>query len=139
MDDRQAGLIRESWERLEANGEHLATAFYDRLFQLDPRIRDLFAATEMESQPAKFLAMLGEVVRLIDDPRAFDTALAGSGRRHAGYGVVPRHYRTVGEALLWSLDHALPGGLDDETREAWAEAYTRMAFAMQVNPRASGG
>lgn len=75
--------------------------------------------------------MLAEVVRLAQDPERFEEILAASGRRHAAYGVTARHYRTVGEALLWALDQTFPQGLDDETREAWAEAYTRMAFVMQ--------
>lgn len=131
MDRRQAALIEESWHRIGPRGAELAEAFYDRLFELDPRIRDLFAAAVMEDQGAKFVAMLAEVVRLVRDPDRFGALLAASGRRHAGYGVVPRHYKTVGEALLWALDHALPGGLEPAAREAWAEAYTRMAFLMQ--------
>ena len=131
METRQTALIQESWGLIEERGPELADSFYDRLFQLDPRIRDLFAAAEMESQQVKFVVMLGEVVRLVQDPERFASLLADSGRKHAGYGVMARHYRVVGEALLWALDHAIPGGLDGETREAWAEAYTRMSFLMQ--------
>ena len=131
MDNRRAALIKESWGLIEERGPELADAFYDRLFQLDPRIKDLFAAAEMESQQVKFVVMLGEVVRLVQDPERFESLLADSGRRHAGYGVVAHHYRAVGEALLWALDHAIPGGLEGETRDAWAEAYTRMSFLMQ--------
>lgn len=131
MDERRITLIRRSWDRLEDQGSGLARTFYDRLFEVAPRMRDLFAATGMESQSEKFLAMLGELLHLLEDPERFDATLTASGRRHAGYGVMAHHYRTVGEALLWSLDHTLPGGMDDDTREAWAEAYTRMAFLMQ--------
>ena len=130
MDEKHVALIRGSWREIEARGGDLAAAFYGRLFELDPRIRDLFAAAEMESQSAKFVTMLAEVVRLVQDPERFEAVLTASGRRHAGYGVVARHYRTVGEALLWALDHTVHG-LDPEVREAWAEAYTRMAFIMQ--------
>ena len=132
MDARQSRLIQESWSRLEPRANELARAFYDRLFELDPRIRDLFAATEMDSQSAKFVAMLSEVVRLARDPDRFEATLEASGRRHAGYGVVAAHYATVGEALLWAIERArAPEALDQDTREAWAEAYTRMAFIMQ--------
>jgi hemoglobin-like flavoprotein len=132
MDERQTRLIQQSWTRIESSRDAMAAAFYDRLFELDPRIRDLFAATEMESQSTKFLAMLAELVRLAQDPDQFEEALRSSGRRHAGYGVVPSQYATVGEALLWAIERcAGPEDLDQETREAWAEAYTRMAFIMQ--------
>ena len=54
MDPLEMELILESWRRLEPRREATALAFYERLFQLDPRIRDLVAATEMDSQAGKF-------------------------------------------------------------------------------------
>lgn len=131
MDRTHHALILESWGEIQGLGVAMAEAFYRRLFEVDPHIRDLFAAADMESQPVKFMEMLSEIVRLIQDPEGFEKVLEASGARHARYGVVPHHYRTVGEALLWAMDDALPGGMDDATREAWAEAYTRMAFLMQ--------
>ena len=132
MHPRHSESIRSSWVRLAPRADTLAHTFYDRLLELDPRIRDLFAAAEMESQSAKFVAMLAELVRLAEDPERFEGLLVQSGRRHAGYGVLPHHYRTVGEALLWALERvAGEDALDADTREAWAEAYTRMAFLMQ--------
>ncbi|MEJ2539082.1 MAG: globin domain-containing protein [Gemmatimonadota bacterium] len=136
MDTRQIERIRVSWTRLAPEADELARTFYDRLFDLDPRLRDLFAAAEMESQSRKFVAMLAELVRLMQQPEDMERALAASGRRHYGYGVISTHYRTVGEALLWALDRvAGEEGLDPETREAWAEAYTRMASVMQRSAR----
>lgn len=131
MDARKTRLIQESWDRLEGSPGELAGFFYERLFQLDPRVRDLFAIAVMEDQQEKFRNMLGELVRLVADPDGFEFLLRESGKRHRGYGVVARDYATAGEALLWALDRALPEGLDEETRDAWAEAYTRMAFLMQ--------
>ena len=45
------------------------------------------------------------------------------GRRHAGYGVRPEHYDTVGAALLWTLEQGLGDAFTDDVRAAWAEAY----------------
>lgn len=143
MDSMQVERIRKSWREVEANGVELARSFYARLFELDPTIRDLFAIVELDSQGEKFMAMMGEIVRLVEDPDRFEAILEESGRRHAGYGVSPRDYMTVGEAFLWAVDHAIPGGFDPETRSAWAEAYTRMAHLMKRgaghNPAQMGG
>lgn len=124
-------MLKDSWDRVEANGPDLAETFYNRLFELDPRLRDLFAVTEMGSQNEKFILMIREVVRHAGDPGRLARILAESGRRHRGYGVISRDYLSVGEAFLWALDHALPGGMGPEEREAWAEAYTAMASLMQ--------
>lgn len=131
LDQRHALLVRESWAEVGPRVRELGAVFYDRLFELDPSLRDLFAATDMASQAEKFVAMLAEAVRLVLDEEALAGLLGASGRRHADYGVTARHYRTVGEALLWALDRTLPLGMPGETREAWAAAYTRMAFLMQ--------
>lgn len=131
MDERQVALVSESWALVESRGPELARRFYDRLFHLDPGIEDLFVLAEMDAQGEKFMAMLGEVLRMVQDPERFEAALVQSGRRHQEYGVVGRHYRTVGEALLWAMESVLPDGFDTDTRRAWAEAYTRMSFLMQ--------
>lgn len=131
MEERTRDLIRRSWAALADHRDDVAPAFYARLFTLDPGLRDLFAVTDMSSQHEKFVLMLDEILRLVGDPEAFEAVLKASGARHREYGVVDRHYRTVGEALLSALDGVLPDGLDDETRAAWAEAYTLMSRIMQ--------
>lgn len=131
MHEERAELIRRSWSRVDARRDELGRVFYERLFELDPRIEDLFAAAEMDSQHGKFINMMNEIVHLVPDPDAFEAALRESGARHRGYGVVSHHYRTVGEAFLRALDEMTPGGLEPEVRAAWAEAYTQMAHLMQ--------
>lgn len=135
MNEERAELIQRSWNGVSDAKDELAGSFYGRLFELDPRIEDLFAVTEMDSQHGKFVTMMNEIVRLVRDPDAFDAVLLASGARHRGYGVLSKHYRTVGEAFLWALDQATAGGLDPATRAAWAEAYTHMAQVMQSGAR----
>lgn len=124
-------LLDASWKRLAPHATAFAEAFYRRLFELDPRLEDLFVLTEMESQGGKLVAMLEQLVESAHDPERFAELLGDSGRRHAGYGVVPGHYRTVGEAMLWALDRTPAGPLSPDERAVWAESYTRMAALMQ--------
>jgi hemoglobin-like flavoprotein len=130
-DRHQASLIQATWSLVEPRGPELAQRFYARLFELDPHLQDLFALAEMDSQGRKFMIMMAEVLRMVQDPAGFEALLVASGRRHRAYGVVDRHYLLVGEALLWALDATLNDGLDDDARQAWAQTYTRMAFLMQ--------
>ena len=53
------------------------------------------------------------------------------GKRHAGYGVRPEHYVTVGAAFLQTLEQRLGEAFDGETREAWSAAYSLLALTMQ--------
>lgn len=131
MDETKIRLLEESWARSQGHGAALADTFYHRLFQLAPDLRELFTVTEMDSQNEKFRLMMGEVVRCVRHPEALRGILEASGRRHRDYGVRPRDYLPVGEAFLWALDRALPGGFTPEERDAWAEAYTLMASIMR--------
>lgn len=131
MEEDRADLIQRSWSRVSGATDELARSFYRRLFELDPRIEDLFAVTDMASQRGKFIAMLDEIIRLVRDPEPLHAVLMASGARHRGYGVLSRHYQTVGEALLWALEHTVPDGLDEEERAAWAEWYTHVAGLMR--------
>ena len=135
MEARSRELVRRSWRSFEGRQHALADAFYGRLFELDPRIENLFAVVTMGTQKEKFVAMLDEILRRVDDPDAFEEALMASGARHRGYGVEGSHYRVVGEALLWALDRVGLDRLDEDTRAAWAEAYTHMSRIMQNGAR----
>ncbi len=131
MDDRTIERLAGSWSRVEAHGPALAASFYERLFRMEPHLEDLFVIADMGAQNEKFMLMMAEVVRAAREPERLRSLLEASGRRHHGYGVAPRDYLSVGEAFLWALDHALPGGLEPEERAAWAEAYTWMASVMR--------
>jgi hemoglobin-like flavoprotein len=131
MTDEEIELLGASWARTQPFASEFADAFYRRLFELDPGLRDLFVLVPMESQGAKLVAMLDQLVEAASEPDRFAGILAESGRRHAGYGVVPGHYRTVGEAMLWALGHTPAGSLSPPERAVWAASYTRMAALMQ--------
>ena len=131
MEAQDIQHLRDSWSLVESNSNELATAFYARLFELDPGLQDLFAATDMDVQAQKFLAMMREIVRIVDAPETLGPVLRDSGRRHRGYGVVSRDYLTVGEAFLAALEQVLGDRFDDPVRDAWAEAYTQVATVMR--------
>ena len=52
------------------------------------------------------------------------------GRRHASYGVEPRHFVTVEDALLFALEHALIDVFTAEVKAAWQAAYALLSSAM---------
>jgi len=115
-----------SWQQLGPNQGGLAAVFYQRLFALDPTLRELFRNTDMSAQEQKLTATLGALVR-----GAVSTdALAELGRRHAGYGVRPEHYGVVAEALLWSLERHMGPLWTKAMGAAWEDALTRVAEIM---------
>jgi hemoglobin-like flavoprotein len=130
MTPRQVEAIRASWTEVEPIQELASTLFYDRLFELDPTLRRLFRRTDMAAQKKVLMQTLTVVVRSLDRLETLVPAIQAMGRRHAGYGVRPSHYDTVGAALLWTLGHGLGDGFTPELRDAWAEAYGVLATVM---------
>jgi hemoglobin-like flavoprotein len=126
----QVQLIRANWADVEPIADAAATLFYDRLFQLDPRLTDLFRHTDMARQGKMLMQTLAVVVKSLDRLDQILPAVEALGRRHAGYRVEDRDYDTVGAALLWTLEEGLGPTFTPAAREAWATAYGTLAAVM---------
>ena len=122
--------IEQSWAIAATAADELARCFYARLFEIDSDAARLFAATDMDVQRTKFVAMLGTIVGAIDEPRALVHGLAALGRRHVAYGATEQHYASVGEALLAALGTTLGPAFTPDVRVAWSEAYALVAAVM---------
>ena len=123
-------LVRDSFAKVAPIAPAAAAMFYGRLFELDPGLRPLFKG-DMTEQGKKLMAMIGTAVANLHNLDAVVPAVQDLGRRHAGYGVLPGHYDTVAEALLWTLGQGLGDDFTPQTRAAWVETYTILAGVMQ--------
>lgn len=130
MTPAQATAIEDSFRLVAPIAEPAAAIFYDRLFTLDPALKPLFAKTDISDQGRKLMQAIGFVVANLRRPESLLPAVAALGARHAGYGVEPSHYDTVGQALLDTLAEGLGPHFTDEVREAWAAAYGVLAATM---------
>jgi hemoglobin-like flavoprotein len=132
MTPEHEALVRQSWSRLAARQEPLAAAFYERLFEMDPRVRQLFAGVDMAQQRRKFMRMLDELVGALDAPSELVAQAIALGRRHVDYGALERDYDTVGAALIGAIEDELgEREFTPATREAWREAFALVAGLMR--------
>jgi hemoglobin-like flavoprotein len=136
MNTQRKRLVQESWQSVSHDHDRVARAFYERLFEIDAAARPMFANTDMTAQRAKFIGMIGEIVRNLDLPQELIPALSALGRRHKDYGVRPIDYDRVREAFFRALATELGDGFTDEVRDAWEEAYALTAGVMK---RGAGG
>lgn len=104
--------------------------FYGRLFELQPETRRMFH-DGLGRQGLKLIDMLSAVVQNMDRLECLNPVLHALGKRHVEYGVLPRHYDTVEQALLWSLGHAMDGEFDQEHRAAWRTVIAKVSAAMK--------
>jgi hemoglobin-like flavoprotein len=79
--------------------------------------------------------MIGLAVRGLDNLNQLIPAVEDLGRRHGNYGVRDEHYKTVGGALLWTLERGLGEHFTQDVREAWIAVYEVLALTMQRGAR----
>jgi hemoglobin-like flavoprotein len=130
MTPEQVDLVQRTWRAVLPVGDTAAELFYGKLFSLDPSIQALFR-DDLREQGRNLTSMISVAVGSLSRPQRIMLAVQQLGRRHAAYGVEPRHYELVGTALLWMLEHVLGEAFTPEVREAWTEVYNLLATTMQ--------
>jgi nitric oxide dioxygenase len=131
MTQEQIRLVQASLPAVLDIREVAAALFYKRLFEIDPSTRPLFAGTNMAKQGSKLMSALGVIVGGLNRLEAMRPMIRDLSRRHVRYGVLPRHYESVGLALLWTLERGLGDALTPELRAAWTAAYAALSEALQ--------
>ncbi|MEZ4920292.1 MAG: globin domain-containing protein [Saprospiraceae bacterium] len=99
MTSAQINLVKKSWNLLRLVSPALvADVFYSKLFHKHPELRAMFP-TNMEDQYQKLIDMLSSMIARLDRLEGYEQNIVDLAKRHEGYGVVPKHYEMVGEAL----------------------------------------
>jgi len=129
MTPQDIELVQGSWKVVVPIQEQAAELFYGKLFELDPTLRPLFKG-DMKEQGAKLTAMLAAVITGLTRLDSIVPAAQALARRHAGYGVKPKDYETVGAALIWTLQTGLGPAFTPETEAAWTRTYGVLSSTM---------
>jgi hemoglobin-like flavoprotein len=129
--EQERQLVQLSWQKVVAIADTAATLFYERLFEIDPSTRPLFAGTDMPAQRQKLMRTIGTAVQGLDRLDVLIPTLNHLGRRHEQLGVTNDQYETVGKALLWTLEKGLGPEFSPETKSAWTKVYVTIAGVMQ--------
>jgi hemoglobin-like flavoprotein len=129
MTEQEIKTIRHSLEIMGKRSEGLAQMFYSRLFRLDPSLRGMFR-TDIDVQAKKLMSVLAVVIGSLERFDTLRPTLRHMGSCHAGYGVRPEHYRTVGQALLETLEEVGGTGFNEAMRIAWRKVLTLVSNEM---------
>ncbi len=129
MTSHQVFLIQKSWAGVVPIQDTAAGLFYQRLFVLEPGIRPLFGV-DMKAQGRRLMIMLGVIVNSLTDIDQLAPVAQDLARSLAGYDVKPAYVDAAGAALLWTLEQGLGSIFSEETRDAWAAAYSKLARTM---------
>lgn len=123
-------LVRHTFDLVVPIAGVAADLFYARLFEIAPSLRHMFP-DDMRDQKRKLMVMIATAVQGLYDLDKLVPQVKALGARHAGYGVQPEHYDTVGAALLWTLERGLASAFTPEVELAWTRVYGLLAATMQ--------
>jgi hemoglobin-like flavoprotein len=136
MTREQRILLRQVFEEeLVPLPRKFGALFYQRLFELDPGLRQLFRG-DLDRQASMLAEALALAVLQLIDEGKISGHVRRLGATHAGYGVTDADYATFGAALLWTFEQRLGPKLTPPVRAAWIEAWEQLAAAMQDAARA---
>jgi hemoglobin-like flavoprotein len=122
-------LVQQSFAKVAPISETAAILFYDRLFEVAPKVKAMFPA-DMTEQRRKLMATLAAVVNGLANLESVLPAASALAKRHVGYGARAEHYPVVGAALLWTLEKGLGDDWTPEVAEAWTAAYRTLSGFM---------
>jgi hemoglobin-like flavoprotein len=131
MNQERIRLVQRSWSVIAARADAAAKMFYARLFELDPRARQLFANSDAEQQERKLMQMLALSVNSLSNLSELTPAIESLGRRHVAYGVSDEQYETLRRALFFMLAEVLGPAFDESMQAAWTEIYGELAGVMR--------
>jgi hemoglobin-like flavoprotein len=129
MTPDQVKLVQQSFAEVAPISETAAILFYDRLFEVAPKVKAMFPA-DMTEQRRKLMATLAAVVNGLGNLESVLPAASALAKRHVSYGARAEHYPVVGAALLWTLEKGLEDGWTPEVAEAWTAAYGTLSGFM---------
>lgn len=128
LTSEQIELIRDSFHRLEPDAE-VAEKFYDRLFEIAPELRSMFRS-DMTGQGMRFMRTMRVIVQYLDEPESLRPYLRKLAEGHAAYGVKAKHFKPMGQALIWTMRQALGDEFPEGADDAWEAAYELLAYEM---------
>lgn len=129
MTDRNILIIKTSWSYILSQPENPGHVFYDKLFEIAPCLKPMFKS-DMEQQMAKLTDMITFMVTHLQDMSKIRSEIDALARRHAHYGAKPEHYKTVGDALIQTMETSFGSLWNEETRQAWIALYNIWATEM---------
>ncbi|HEX7829515.1 MAG TPA: protein kinase [Thermoanaerobaculia bacterium] len=123
-------LVQSSWERVAERREEAAKIFYEKLFEIAPAVKPMFAHVDIRTQGAMLMNMIAAAVHGLDRLEELTPVLEELGRRHASYGVRVEHYAPVEACLLFTIESMMGDEFNLDVKLAWTRIYNFVAQTM---------
>lgn len=122
VDAVQKHAVRKTFGLVERRADVAALVFYQRLFDLAPQVRPMFAG-DIQGQGQRLMEKLAVLVAALDRPKDLEAELDELGAAFSGYGVADEHYAVVRRALLEMIAEVTGPAWNAEARAAWGALF----------------
>ncbi len=132
MTTEQKNIVLATVPFLKENGVELTSHFYNRMFQHNPELKNLFNLGNQQ-QGKQQHALAGAVLAYaenINDPSVLLPVIDRIGQKHTSLDIKPDQYQIVGKHLLASIAEILGNAATPEILDAWKAAYIQLAAVM---------
>jgi ferredoxin/hemoglobin-like flavoprotein len=123
-------LVQSSFEKVALHATEAARIFYEHLFAVSPRTREMFAAVDMSVQGDMLMNMIAAAVKGLDRLDELKPVLIDLGKRHATYHVTIDQYAAVEECLLHTISTIMGPDFNLDVKLAWTRIYNFIAETM---------
>lgn len=127
LTDSEKLLIMDSFAKVAPISDQVAASFYEKLFEVAPDTKALFAKIDMQEQGRKLMQTIATAVGALYTPDVFDETFEALGKRHIAYGVTAKQYQDVQIALIHAFEQNLGDDFTADVKRAWENVYEMMA------------
>ena len=122
-------IVKSTVPLLEGAGVAITNHFYQRMFQVNPELKDIFNMTNQHSGRQQFalFSAIAAYAKNIDNLSVLTETVERVAHKHTSFFIQPEHYDIVGHHLIETLRELAPDAFTPEVEQAWTEAYGVLA------------
>ena len=129
LNNHHIEVVKQTIPILESAGPKLTKHFYQRMFNHNPELKDIFNMTHQHTgnQALALFEAIAAYAKNIENLEALTTAVERIAHKHTSFNIQPDHYQIVGHHLIETLRELATEQFTQQVEEAWTAAYLFLA------------
>ena len=121
--------VKSTIPLLESAGVAITDHFYQRMFRLNPELKNIFNMANQANGRQQFALFnaIAAYAKNIDNLGALSEVVERVAHKHTSFFIQPEHYDIVGHHLIETLRELAPEDFTPDVEQAWNEAYGALA------------
>ncbi|WP_038177365.1 NO-inducible flavohemoprotein [Vibrio pacinii] len=129
LNNHHIEVVKSTIPLLESAGPALTEHFYQRMFNHNPELKDIFNMTNQKTgrQSVALFEAIAAYAKNIENLSALTTAVERIAHKHTSFNIQAEHYQVVGHHLIETLRELASDAFTPQVEEAWTAAYLFLA------------